>query len=59
MAATDNKIINAWMLKNELDKAAIDPHKNNKESPGKNGIITNPVSQKIIKNNTTYIIQFP
>lgn len=39
--------------------AAIDPHKNNNESPGKNGVTTKPVSVKIIKNRPPNTIYYP
>ena len=35
-----------------LPTAAIPPAANSSESPGRNGVTTKPVSQKIIKNNT-------
>ncbi len=34
---------------NKLSLASV-PAMNNRESPGKNGVITKPVSQKIIRN---------
>jgi hypothetical protein len=58
-AANESKISNNSTLKNECGRVAIEPHRNNKESPGKNGIITSPVSHRIIKKMILYATQLP
>ena len=48
IAATSRISTMIWMF--IPPTAAIPPAANNKESPGRNGVATKPVSQKIIKN---------
>ena len=51
MAAIVNELVIKIKLRSPLATNA--PIKNSSESPGKKGVRTNPVSQKIIKNRKT------
>lgn len=54
VAAIDKMTI-SWTILSEWLRAASDPHKNKTESPGRNGVMTKPVSENINKKSSPYI----
>ena len=54
-AATISTKASKWILRSSgcIEQSA--PAKNKSESPGRKGMTTNPVSQKIMRNRITYI----